>query len=358
MFKVLIIDDEPWAREVVKSLGEWETLQLKVVGEAEDGQEGLGLIEEMKPHIVITDMRMPGVDGISLLQRINADFPSIKIIVMSGYDDFVYLKQAITSRALEYLLKPIGEMELNDALRKCIKELQEQQQTLGPLRNMPLEFSSREQSDRYVMLRQRIFAALIGLDVYGVVVAFERLSEFLIDALLEKNDEATNKRIREDYVDLLERYLAEHHECSLSDILEEQTLSMTEPLQELPQLYTAVIERVEAVRKSKTRLTIDEVKSYIEKHYGDPITLETISHRFYVSKEHLSRAFKGVTGENLTNFIVRVRMEKAKHLLENTDTPIKHAAWLAGYPELAYFHRVFKKHFGITPGEYKREHEK
>src|SRR5665647_984121 len=95
MYKVMIMDDEPWSRKVIIQLGEWDKLALTIIGEAEDGTQGLRMIAELTPDIVVTDMRMPGIDGVELLKALNDKHPLLKIIVMSGYDDFVYLKQAI-----------------------------------------------------------------------------------------------------------------------------------------------------------------------------------------------------------------------------------------------------------------------
>lgn len=360
MFNVLIIDDEPWAREVVKSLGAWDSLELSVVGEAEDGKTGLRLITELHPDIVITDMRMPGIDGIELLKRINTDFPSIKIIVMSGYDDFVYLKQAIASRALDYLLKPFDEAELNDALTKCREELKERRKTNSPLSVSPVDFSSDALNDRYLILRQRALASFIELDIPGIMRAFEQLNDFLSEEFKDGLDDETMVLIQEDYAELLMRFLNNHYHFSLTEVFgeDEAMVLKDHSLHHLSLLCVRAIEWIQSRKKSKTRLTIDGVIAYIEKHYADPISLESIAQHFYVSKEHLSRAFKSTTGENLSDFIVRTRMEKAKNLLEKAEISIKHAARLTGYPELPYFHRVFKKQFGITPGEFKRQREK
>jgi two-component system response regulator YesN len=141
MYKVMIIDDEPWSRKVIKQLGEWDKLQLTIVGEAEDGTQGLRLIGELTPDIIVTDMRMPGIDGVELLKVLNERHPALKIIVMSGYDDFVYLKQAIRSQAKEYLLKPVDPDELNAALTQCVRELQEAKQASAVSWKTPLTFA-------------------------------------------------------------------------------------------------------------------------------------------------------------------------------------------------------------------------
>ena len=125
MHKVLLVDDESWNRDIVRTFGAWEALGLEIAGEAEDGQEALRLVSELTPQIIITDMRMPGTDGVMLMNELHARFPEIKVIVISGYDDFKYAQSAIRYGAMDYLLKPIDPAELNAVLRKCIKELEE-----------------------------------------------------------------------------------------------------------------------------------------------------------------------------------------------------------------------------------------
>jgi two-component system response regulator YesN len=133
MLKVLIVDDESWTRDIIKAFGEWENLGMEIVGEAEDGQEALRLTESLRPDIVITDMRMPGTDGTALLQMLNDDYPAIKTVVVSGYDDFHYAKHAIRYKAIDYLLKPVDPKELNAALQNCKRGLEADQMDRSPL---------------------------------------------------------------------------------------------------------------------------------------------------------------------------------------------------------------------------------
>lgn len=362
MNKVLIIDDEPWAREVIKALGEWDRLRLTIVGEAEDGKEGLRLMKELEPQIVLTDMRMPGVDGVELLQQINSQFPSLKIVVMSGYDDFIYLKQAIHSRAVDYLLKPVDPIELNDALQKCIHELEVKKQTVNTSWKSPLVFPSTALMDRYMALRQRVFASLFELSKPAVLQTMNKLEEFLGGSFPEGLKPELLAKMGDDFLQLLDQFMSENEVGFEFRVAETETAAqwtnVSETLDTTRRIYGEAIDKIEAIRKSKTRLVIVEVQSYIDQHYMDPISLETAAHLFFVSKEHLSRVFKTTVGENLTEYIIRKRMEKAKELLMQPQISIKQAAQMVGYPEQAYFHRVFKKHFGITPGDIRIGKEK
>ncbi|CAM4466813.1 two-component system response regulator YesN [Paenibacillus endophyticus] len=353
MHKVLIIDDEPWSREVIKALGQWDVMNMTVVGEAEDGKSGLRSIEELAPHIVVTDMRMPGVDGVELLQQMNEQFPQVKIIVMSGYDDFAYMKQAIRSRAAEYLLKPVDPDELIAALRKCAAELEAASGTDEQARTIPLPFPSKALSDRYLSLKQRTLAALFELNKPAVLQNLGKLEQLLAETFHEGLSHKQLERLYEDYAALLEQFLGEYNlgEQIVSPDSMRLPTNLSDRIEVIGFIYSTAIERIEATLKKRGNLLIGEVKAYLDKHFLDPISLESVAQQFYVSKEHLSRSFKAARDETITDYIIGKRMDHARNLLLLPHVSIKEAALLSGYTELPYFHRVFKKHFGMTPGE-------
>lgn len=379
MYNVFIMDDEPWSREVVKALGDWEKLGLRVAGEAEDGTEGLRRIGEQLPDIVVTDMRMPGIDGAELLHKLHERHPGMKLIVMSGYDDFVYTKGAIRSRAMEYLLKPINPEDLNAALARCKEELDRE---AGPRSSI---FASGEDMQRYAGHRDRIYASLLTLDKERVAAAFDALARELASAKTSVAEAGGTSRIASDLLLMLEQFLSEQ-EATLEQLLRGRDIAGADTIfgirgsgadinadavistlkngaapQEaalaVGELYALAVEGLLALRQSRSRLEMEDVVAYIDAHFQDPISLETVAGQFLVSREHLSRAFKASTGENLSDYIVRKRMEKARSLIAVDRLPIKHAAQLSGYEDIAYFYRVFKKHFGITPGELRKKGE-
>lgn len=124
--KAIIIDDEKHVREGLLLLAEWEKYGIDTIYEAEDGDEAINLISVHHPEIIFTDMRMPKKDGISLLKWIHSsDLPS-KTIVVSGYDDFEYMRNAIYYKSFDYILKPIDPEILNETLGKAIEEWNKQ----------------------------------------------------------------------------------------------------------------------------------------------------------------------------------------------------------------------------------------
>ena len=104
--KIVIIDDEMVLRNGLKYLCDWEAHGFTIAGEASNGIEGFQLIQEIRPDIVITDIVMPGMDGISLTAQIKEHFPNIHIIVLSSYDNFAYAKSSFKLGIADYLLKP------------------------------------------------------------------------------------------------------------------------------------------------------------------------------------------------------------------------------------------------------------
>ena len=100
MIKLLVVDDEIWIRERISKEIPWESVQAEVVGTAEDGQEALEMAEELEPDIIITDIRMPGFDGIELLRELRKKSLDIKVILLSGYNDFLMLRKRLNMERL------------------------------------------------------------------------------------------------------------------------------------------------------------------------------------------------------------------------------------------------------------------
>lgn len=122
-YRVLLVDDEEDIRVGISRKMDWEGLGLRLVGEAENGQEALELAEQLKPDMVLTDIKMPFMDGLELCRILTVRLPASKFVVFSGFDDFEYAKQAIRMNVSEYILKPINASELADVLLKLKTQL-------------------------------------------------------------------------------------------------------------------------------------------------------------------------------------------------------------------------------------------
>lgn len=128
MFKILIADDNVLIRMGIKNMIEWERFQAVLVGEAGDGEEALELIKKEKPDMVITDIRMPGTDGIYLLNEIRENYPEMITVVISAYNEFDYAREAIRAGSIDYILKPIKPRELNDTILRGMEKSRERKE--------------------------------------------------------------------------------------------------------------------------------------------------------------------------------------------------------------------------------------
>ncbi len=125
MYSVFLVEDESVIREGIKSLIAWEDYGFTFAGEAADGELAWPLIQKLRPDIVITDIKMPFLDGLALSRLIRKELPKTTIIILSGYDDFSYAKEAISIGVSEYLLKPLSRTQLTEALAQIRTQREE-----------------------------------------------------------------------------------------------------------------------------------------------------------------------------------------------------------------------------------------
>lgn len=116
MYKVAIIDDEPLIVEGLSRTIAWEKWNCQVAGTAGDGKEGMELIREKRPNIVITDICMPKMDGLKMIAGLKSEFPEMQLIILTGYREFEYARRAIELGVTRFLLKPSKMNELEEAI--------------------------------------------------------------------------------------------------------------------------------------------------------------------------------------------------------------------------------------------------
>ena len=128
MIKAFLVEDETVIREGLRDKIPWGQYGYELVGEAADGEMALPLIRKYKPDVLITDIKMPFMDGLSLSKIVHEEAPDTKIIIMSGYDDFEYARQAIEVGVMQYLLKPITKSKLTSVLAEVREKIEENQE--------------------------------------------------------------------------------------------------------------------------------------------------------------------------------------------------------------------------------------
>lgn len=123
MYRVVLIDDENIIVEGLRRVVKWSDYNCKVVGTANDAKSGRELVHNLKPHILFTDIRMPGEDGLNMLAGLRSEFPDMQVAVLTGYRDFAYAQEAIRLGVSRFLLKPSKMDEINEALQTMVQRL-------------------------------------------------------------------------------------------------------------------------------------------------------------------------------------------------------------------------------------------
>ena len=126
LYKIMLVDDEEEVRKNIIRKIDWADAGFEVIGDAENGKDALEKIEQNEPDVVLTDIRMPYMDGLTMAEVIRQTYPSIKVVIFSGYDEFEYAKKAIKLNVIEYILKPVNVEELTAILKKMKKNLDEE----------------------------------------------------------------------------------------------------------------------------------------------------------------------------------------------------------------------------------------
>ncbi|QTH43704.1 response regulator [Cohnella sp. LGH] len=529
--KVLIVDDEQDVRDSIRLLVNWAEFGITHILEASDGAAAMELIRSEKPEIIFTDMKMPNVDGIGLLQWIETEAPESKRIAVSGYDDSMFIRKTMKHGGLDYLLKPIQRGELLEALRNAVSSWRqaEENRRLTIQKNVEINQTKPVYWDKvltkavsqegyYRTVAEELQSAFGWADVrecqlvmlltdplprammekfghnpdllyflmtnicneilgaakngyafkhtdpnYGIVLlctgdlaslpdklaamnealyrvldarfyfacgAAQRFPDRIVAGFLQALQTARSVSFSGDgrwirpYVETAAPaekrvVLAEYSESMIVAVFsgDRQRIetAVTNWMQAIGQLqavtwdhlkywryefelmYNRLLEKIDyagdnpppplprrlfmlekdgsislpewsrewtealmriaealKLNRQQEHNAIHAVKAFVDTHYRQTLSLQEIASRFFLSREYLSRRFKQVYNENLSEYIERVRIENAKVLLQNDQYSIAAVAEMVGYQDGRYFSKIFGKLTGMTPREYRK----
>jgi two-component system response regulator YesN len=361
-YKAVIIDDEAWTRDTIKRIGHWQKYGFRIAGEAADGISGIACIKTLSPDLIVTDMRMPGLDGAGMLKIMQEENIHSKVIVISGYDDFHYTKQALSSKVMDYLLKPIKEDEFNALLDKCAAELRNSEVTNLKRGTSLVGYVEKKWLDEYRKVREDFRNCMEGLSLRGLTLSADQLLRKISMAAIGESKLRILVKVNYDLLRIIEEAAITRELDLNNDFTESEisfTIKETTTADDLTKHYLNVgqqiIERVEEINLKKNRVDISAMKEYMLINYGENITLGAMADKYHVSKEYLSSLFKKETGKTFSEHLIGIRMEKAKKLIVEYDLPIQKVAEMTGYVDIAHFYKMFKRYFGTSPGRIRED---
>ncbi|WP_347553213.1 response regulator (plasmid) [Pseudalkalibacillus hwajinpoensis] len=383
--KVLIVDDEVNVLEVIRFLGEWETHGVTEILEASQGEEAKTIIEEENPEIVFTDIKMPGMNGMELIQWLNSISYQGKVILITGYNDYSFMRQAIKHNSFDYLLKPIEADAFNETLKEAVETWKKEEQ----------ERQSDEPLDEdYVKLRldQIVTAACMGepfdvndllpslpaTEVYEMTLLsfyhmhhaepyIKSLADKLIEQKLGNAFSLQNDRnlclvltLENEWV-TVEEWMSENFDIPVRLVTSEHPQPLRKLSSSFRDLQVALdhhqyrsIHRLEDLNNARR---MKDIVSYVDTYYMEELSLEKLSNLFFFSREHISRKFKQETGLPLSKYVTKLRIHQAKCWLRDTDETIYCISLLLGYQDEKYFSKLFKKVTGLTPFEFRNRNK-
>lgn len=337
MINLIIADDDIKVRRGLVQLIDWESMGVKVVFVAKNGKEVAETLKNVSVDVVISDIRMPVMDGLELARYIKENSLDVSVILLSGYAEFEYAQEALNQGVRQYILKPLSREKLNILSHMVIDIINEKKIRTNLIRKM---HSSH--------FRNEILDVLRSGNYDGV------------DSLMELDSESMKNPpdvVRDYYLFLLSVVKDFVEENDFADILPHYT----EKMMELTALDAYVSyaknifhEVMVGYEKRKSGNVVSNVKSYIEMFYdNEDLATASLSEYFSLSASYLSSLFKRETGVSITQYITDCRMENASKLLTTTNLPIHIIARKVGYPNIPYFNKVFKTYHGISPALYR-----
>lgn len=293
MYKIAIIDDEQIVREGIRDLVDWQALGLEVVGDAEDGEKGYALIEEKRPDIILLDINMPKINGLELTRMIREKYKDMKIILITGYDEFGYAREALRLGVEDYILKPVTKAEITELLRNLVLKLETEEKQKKQRITMARKIEKSTHLLRQELLRQLIYGDIDSplaqkrAEDLGIPIDKKKYAIVLLEG--DKNEIFDNDVLLDFALDNI-----------ISEWLEDNNVGInfrTEGLKHAILYYRDI----DDVRSEKFYIdTLEEVKNIIEEYLNTTISIgagklvehwDDLSNSYYEAKVALGQRF-------------------------------------------------------------------
>jgi len=336
MIRVLIADDEKRIRDGLAATLPWAELGMEVVGTAAHGEAALELARQTRPHILVTDVRMPRLDGLELVRQARALLPRLKVIILSGYDDFGYAQQAVKLGVSEYLVKPVGADEVRAVLARLADQGDPELGVTAPGPGTANRLADAvRRGDR--------------------TAAYQALGEWRLQAPSTAVDEARSRAVG--LVDFLIQDLRQDgYEFREGLAPPAQVHSTVLGLDRVDEVEAWLDDQVGALTafvarnyQSNHRLIIQRALEFVEARYAGDLSVEQVAQFVGLSPNYFSHLFKKVRGQGFKDYLNSVRIAKAQALLAAGGHKVYEVAPLVGFSDYKYFAAVFKKVTGTSP---------
>lgn len=366
-YSILIADDERWVLLGIRRLVEKAGLPFQIVGMVENGIDALELLMECHPDVLITDIRMPEMDGLELMEKMDACSIDSKVVFISGYAEFVYVQRAIRMGAVDYILKPIGEEAFFGVLEKLKGRLDKEQEEDGRNRKLSEEANIALCTEAFCSNVKRRDPAKRREE------GRKRLREYMLrmnEALEDKNMCRMRIMFKEVEQDMKEGYIyidqlallynqfairmnaeEDRYEYFSYQQLREQFGTSESFFQFVQDEAAECLNEVADVTNSLLYTIVMRIKA---ENASDQTALRELACEYGISMGHLSNLLKKELGMSFSEYTMNKRIQRAKELLMDDRLSVEEIAEKVGYNDYFYFTKVFKKKVGVSPSKYRK----
>ncbi len=350
MLKLIIADDERIFRETLLNIVDWKNLGIEVVGICQNGIDAYDMILDESPDLVITDIKMPGLSGLELIQKAYEAKLNIQFILLSGYSDFEYAKTAMSFGVKQYCLKPCNKNQIIEAAIKASEDCYEQKRVRASLENQSYDY------EQIIDQIDSICNCFYLNDNEAKIEAGATLIRLL-------NSINNTDILKQTAIGVLMKLSSISKSCSPNKVVMFMLDISCE--YDIEWLQAKILFRIQQILDELTMPTtnislyIHKILDYVDTHYSDSnLTLKMIAENYlYMNVDYLSRKFAKEVGKNFSAYLTSVRINKARSLLaECNPEKITYIAKKVGYSDNAkYFSQIFKKYTGDTPSDFAKK---
>lgn len=354
MYQLIIVDDEEIIREGLVKHIDWRELGFEVAGEFEDGMDAIAYMQEHHVDVVFTDVQMFQISGIELAKYVHEHYPCTKVVELSNYREFQYIKESMRYDVCDYILKPINPEEIMDVfskIRKGLKDAEKQKEK----DTYVFSFYETEEYKQTQEINMLLVNSVLHPDHKAFDTNFEKWKKKVEPFPAQAISNIVLNLFELIYQYFLERGIRPTARLSRAVVMEQLDGLSNEVLfdktKEILQEFCVV---VLGQRQVGQKNAIELAKEYIDQHYRERLSVSDIAEQVFLNPSYLSREFKSQMNMNVTEYILKCRMEAAFRYIKIGTYTAKEVGQLVGYHNTRYFHQVFKEYTGYTIKQYQK----
>jgi two-component system response regulator YesN len=365
LYSVMLVDDMDTSRRHIARMNLWnEDTGFKIAAEAQNGQEALDILRSRRIDLLITDIKMPKIDGIELLKEVTRDKLCPCVVLLSDHEDFTYAKQGIQYGAFDYLNKPVNQDELAGMLKRARKFLLQKKEEREFVNSLKSGLEEKLEDHLPVVELEQLVEAFkvkspdVMKNAGRLTDAIEAVfgDNMIMAGMVFKRTMAELTRQLSMYYQWLEKFV---------DVQKYKGIDFTgmgsakEASESFQASVRELFETITGLEYGSNRGQIENrISRHVLETVDNKVSIEGISKALYMNRKYLGEVFRQKTGELLIEYITRVKMKRASRLLVKNGLKTYEAALMMGYKDAEYFSRIFKKYMGMSPSKYRNSADK